>query len=195
MKIVVRIPGAVVVTGLVVLVYALLRSKIDPVVIVHGPNSGLTGEFAPNDALSSATLVLQGVGVGPEDIGVGALPQSSITPDRSYAFILGLNDEGTVIHNLQQPQSPFGAITGATRVDRRLYILSLETDAIGVCSCRRNLLNPADQPSCRASAGGCADENRQSIQLFNGSAVVADAYWLCQKPERKKIIFQRRRPE
>lgn len=63
---------------------------------------------------------------------MGALPSSALTPERSYAFILGLDGDGNVTHNLQQPQSAFGVTTGATRQGDRLYITNLETDAIGV---------------------------------------------------------------
>ncbi|MDH3578752.1 MAG: SMP-30/gluconolactonase/LRE family protein [Gammaproteobacteria bacterium] len=63
---------------------------------------------------------------------MGAMPISALTPDRSHAFILGLDGEGNVIHNLQQPQSVFGVTTGAMRLGDRLYITNLETDAVGV---------------------------------------------------------------
>ncbi len=71
MKFIVWMLGGIVAVLLLVLVFALLRSNIDPVEYVPGPNSGLTGTLAPNDAIKSATLLLEGVGVGPEDIAVG----------------------------------------------------------------------------------------------------------------------------
>jgi hypothetical protein len=63
---------------------------------------------------------------------LGALPVSSVTPDRSHAFVLGLDGHGNVVHNLQQPQSRFDAVTSAMRHGNRLYVGSLATDAVGV---------------------------------------------------------------
>ena len=63
---------------------------------------------------------------------MGAVPLSALTPNRRRAFIIGLDGDGNVTHNLQQPQSAFGVTTGALRQDDRLYISNLETDAIGV---------------------------------------------------------------
>lgn len=49
----------------------LLRSDLDPVEFQHEPGAGLAGALAPNDAVKSADLILQGVGSGPEDIAIG----------------------------------------------------------------------------------------------------------------------------
>jgi sugar lactone lactonase YvrE len=68
---------------------------------------------------------------------MGAIPISALTPDRSYAFILGLDGQGNVTHNLQQAQSRFGATTGAMWHDNLLYIANLQTDAIGVLELRQ----------------------------------------------------------
>ena len=59
-------------------------------------------------------------------------PSTSITPARSHAFILGIDSDGHVTHNLQQPNSGFDATTSAVRHGNTLYIGSLGTDAIGV---------------------------------------------------------------
>lgn len=64
--------ASVVVLLLVIAVAALAVSKVEPVVWQPGPNPGLTGEFAANTLLAEATLLMAGVGVGPEDIAPGA---------------------------------------------------------------------------------------------------------------------------
>jgi len=71
MKVIVRVFGGIVAALVVIVLLALMRSDIDPVEFVPGPNTGLTGNLAPNDAIKSATLLLEGVGVGPEDIAIG----------------------------------------------------------------------------------------------------------------------------
>ena len=55
MKILLWLLGLIVVSALAFVIYALARSKVDPVVWEPGPNPGLTGEFAPNEALGKAT--------------------------------------------------------------------------------------------------------------------------------------------
>ena len=71
MRILLWIVGGVVTLALLLLVYALLTSNVDPIEYEHPPSDGLTGFLAPNDALKSAEKFLQGVGTGPEDIAVG----------------------------------------------------------------------------------------------------------------------------
>ena len=71
MKLIVWILGGMVAALIVIILLALMRSSIDPVEFVPGPNTGLTGSLIPNDAIKSATLLLEGVGVGPEDIAIG----------------------------------------------------------------------------------------------------------------------------
>ncbi len=63
---------------------------------------------------------------------MGALPLSAFAPEDTHAFIIGLDSEGRVTHNLQQPHSVLGVTTGAMRQGDRLYISTLDTDAIGV---------------------------------------------------------------
>lgn len=43
-------------------------APIDPVAWTPDPNPGLTGPFAPNDKLANVERLLEGAGVGPEDI-------------------------------------------------------------------------------------------------------------------------------
>ncbi|MDH3769030.1 MAG: SMP-30/gluconolactonase/LRE family protein, partial [Gammaproteobacteria bacterium] len=56
--------------GLVVILLLAMMSLSDvkPVVWDPAPNPGLTGDFAPNNHLSAATLLINGVGEGPEDV-------------------------------------------------------------------------------------------------------------------------------
>lgn len=65
------IVGGAIVLLILLLAIAFLRADIDPVDIQHPPGAGLSGTLAPNDAIKSASLLLDGVGVGPEDIAVG----------------------------------------------------------------------------------------------------------------------------
>lgn len=71
MKVIVWLIGGLAVLAALVLGYALLTSKIEPVEINHAPTEGLTGFLTPNDAIKSAKMILEGIGVGPEDIAVG----------------------------------------------------------------------------------------------------------------------------
>jgi sugar lactone lactonase YvrE len=48
------------------------------------------------------------------------------------SFVIGVNLEGKVIHNLQDQDNPFHYITGVTPCGDKLYLGSLETEAIGV---------------------------------------------------------------
>ena len=47
-------------------------------------------------------------------------------------FVIGVNLEGEVVHNLQDQNNPFHYITGATPCGDTLYLGSLQTEAIGV---------------------------------------------------------------
>ncbi len=46
----------------------VLPAPIDPVSWTPDPNPGLTGPFEPNRQLAEAERLLDGVGVGPEDV-------------------------------------------------------------------------------------------------------------------------------
>ena len=48
------------------------------------------------------------------------------------SFVIGVNLEGEVIHNLQDQDNAFHYITGATPCGDTLYLGSLETEAIGI---------------------------------------------------------------
>jgi sugar lactone lactonase YvrE len=47
-------------------------------------------------------------------------------------FVIGVNLEGEVVHNLQDQNNPFHYITGATPCGDKLYLGSLRTDGVGV---------------------------------------------------------------
>ena len=48
------------------------------------------------------------------------------------SFVVGVNLQGGVIHNLQDQDNPFHYITGVTPCGDTLYLGSLETEAIGI---------------------------------------------------------------
>lgn len=47
------------------------------------------------------------------------------------AFVLALNTEGQVVHNLQDPAGSYGPVTSVTETNGRLYFGSIGTAAIG----------------------------------------------------------------
>lgn len=56
---------------LVLLLAAVLPGPIDPVVWTPEPDPGLTGPYKPNDRLAAVERLIEGVGVGPEDVACG----------------------------------------------------------------------------------------------------------------------------
>lgn len=71
MKVLTWIVGGLAAAFLIALAVLFLVSDVEPVEYEHAPSTGLTGMLAPNDAIKSATSLLEGVGTGPEDIAVG----------------------------------------------------------------------------------------------------------------------------
>ena len=55
----------------VLTVLGLATSKVEPAVWTPGPNPGLSGEFAPNDALAEPIFLMKGEGIGPEELTIG----------------------------------------------------------------------------------------------------------------------------
>lgn len=53
---------------------------------------------------------------------------------QSFGHIVGINDQGEVVHNLQDPLGMYGLTTGALEVDNKLYISSLHETALAVTS-------------------------------------------------------------
>lgn len=49
-----------------------------------------------------------------------------------YGHIIALNDQGEVIHNLQDPTGHYGQTTGALAIGNKLYVSSLHETALGV---------------------------------------------------------------
>ncbi|MCW8879338.1 MAG: SMP-30/gluconolactonase/LRE family protein [Kangiellaceae bacterium] len=63
---------------------------------------------------------------------VQRLPEFLQPAPVKYAFVLGLNDDGKVVHNLQEPSGhPFSVITSVQAENGYLYFGSLEEKAIG----------------------------------------------------------------
>ncbi|MCL7411868.1 MAG: SMP-30/gluconolactonase/LRE family protein [Methanosarcinaceae archaeon] len=58
------------------------------------------------------------------------LPESANAP-KNDGFVLGLDIEGNVIHNLQDPSGSYVQITSVVEHDKMLYLGSLVEDAIG----------------------------------------------------------------
>ena len=60
--------GLVAVVGVGVILLLVLPAPIDPVSWTPDPNPDLTGPFEPNMQLAEVERLLEGVGVGPEDV-------------------------------------------------------------------------------------------------------------------------------
>lgn len=63
---------------------------------------------------------------------VARLPKSFSPKPKKFGFVLGLNSDGKVTHNLQDPQGGYATITNAVEHDGKLYFGSLAESAIGV---------------------------------------------------------------
>jgi len=59
------------------------------------------------------------------------LPEPLIPTPGNYGFVLGLNAEGEVVHNLQDPAGAFTQISSVEQHEGMLYLGSLVEDAIG----------------------------------------------------------------
>jgi sugar lactone lactonase YvrE len=62
---------------------------------------------------------------------VSRLPQALLPSAQNYGFILGLDKNGGVVHNLQDPNGSFAQITNVVEHDGYLYLGSLVEDAVG----------------------------------------------------------------
>ncbi len=60
------------------------------------------------------------------------LPPSLLPAPVHYSFAIAVNEEGEVIHNLQDPNGSYAEITNVLPVGDKLYFGSLYEDAIGV---------------------------------------------------------------
>ena len=52
--------------------------------------------------------------------------------DQASSFVIGINSDGKVVHNLQDTENAFHYITGVTPCGNQLYLGSLRNNAIGV---------------------------------------------------------------
>jgi hypothetical protein len=59
------------------------------------------------------------------------LPESMLPVAENYGFVLGIDLEGRVIYNLQDPSASFSQITSVQEHGGMLYLGSLVEDAIG----------------------------------------------------------------
>ena len=62
---------------------------------------------------------------------VARLPQGLLSSAPRYGFVLGLDVEGRVIHNLQDPAGTYAGISSVTEHEGMLYLGSLTEDAVG----------------------------------------------------------------
>jgi hypothetical protein len=59
------------------------------------------------------------------------LPEALLPAAENYGFVLGLDMEGRVVHNLQDPSASYAQITSVQEHEETLYLGSLVEDAIG----------------------------------------------------------------
>jgi sugar lactone lactonase YvrE len=60
------------------------------------------------------------------------LPRALMPAPKNYGYVLGVDGNGTIVHNLQDPTGTFGQITNVLEHDGKLYMGSLSEDAVGV---------------------------------------------------------------
>jgi len=59
------------------------------------------------------------------------LPEALLPKPKNYGFVLGLDTDGNVVYNLQDPSGSYGQITSVEEHDGMLYFGSLAEDSIG----------------------------------------------------------------
>jgi len=59
------------------------------------------------------------------------LPESLLPHPQKYSFVIGLDVNGKVIHNLQDPGGNFAPVTSVEEFNKNLYLGSVEDSAIG----------------------------------------------------------------
>lgn len=62
---------------------------------------------------------------------VWRLPEAFLPKAKPYSFVLGIDEDGVVIHNLQGPAGVVAPVTSANEYEGTLYIGSVEDNAIG----------------------------------------------------------------
>lgn len=60
------------------------------------------------------------------------LPQSIQPAPENYGFVLGLDQNGEVVHNLQDPSGSYGQVTSVQQFGNELYLGTLYEQAVGV---------------------------------------------------------------
>jgi len=97
-----------------------------------GVGSGENGVFwvtivSPRDALADSVLFphpfLRKI--------VQRLPEALMPAASDYAFLLGIDGEGNILHNLQDPAGGYSQITNVLEYEGMLYLGSLSEDAVG----------------------------------------------------------------
>ncbi len=59
------------------------------------------------------------------------IPGMANIPVEPYSFVIGIDEEGNVVHNLQAPAGAYPSITSVKEIDGYLYFGSIFTDSIG----------------------------------------------------------------
>ncbi len=77
------------------------------------------------------------------------IPRALVPVPPPYGFVLGLDRDGAVTHNLQDPSGVIGEITSATPVDDRLVLGSVNAEQIAA------IPRPGAVPTTLRSAGSC----------------------------------------
>lgn len=88
-----KILASIIAAVIVVVFLLLLRVEIEPVAWTPAPNQGLTGAFAQNDALTTASRVAVD-GYGPEDITRG--PDGALYYGVEDGRVLRMGDDGSI---------------------------------------------------------------------------------------------------
>jgi sugar lactone lactonase YvrE len=62
---------------------------------------------------------------------VARLPAALLPKPKNYSYVLGINGDGEIIHNFQDPEAKFAQITSIHQVGNQLYLGSLSENGIG----------------------------------------------------------------
>ena len=111
--ILVAILALVLLTGLLTLFFP---PRVDPVAWQPDPNPGLTGPFAPNDRLGDVERLIEGVGVGPEDVACG--PDGVRYTGFHDGRIVRFTQDGSVTELANTGGRPLGMQFDAVRCQR-----------------------------------------------------------------------------
>ncbi len=131
------------IVGAILLYLLLWPVPIKPVKWAPPQAPRLEGEFSVNQILAQMERLPVG-GLGPEDVifdGLAGrpflrkmiyrLPDALKPAPDQHGFVLGLNHDGEVVHNLQDSSGSFAETSGAIEHEGVFYIGSLSGDVIG----------------------------------------------------------------